>query len=66
MKLQLLIALCTVSLARCTWENDYDEYFKYECPLGRFINYFESHHDNVKEDRIFDFEVTFINTKWKM
>ena len=53
---QLLLVFCAFGTT-LGWVNDYDEPFVFECPAGRYIYWFESQHDNRKEDRIFEFQV---------
>uniref|UniRef100_K1R0B1 Hemagglutinin/amebocyte aggregation factor n=1 Tax=Magallana gigas TaxID=29159 RepID=K1R0B1_MAGGI len=38
-----------------SWVNDYDHPFTFTCPQHQSIQRVVSHHDNHKEDRVFDF-----------
>ena len=39
-----------------SWVNDYDHEFTFTCPQHQTITRVVSHHDNHREDRVFDFQ----------
>lgn len=39
----------------CSWVNEYDKPFSFTCPQHQSISRIVSHHDNRREDRVFDF-----------
>ncbi|XP_062603178.1 hemagglutinin/amebocyte aggregation factor-like [Saccostrea cucullata] len=40
------------------WVNEYDKPFNFTCPQHQSIHQIVSHHDNGREDRVFDFQCT--------
>nr|XP_034301845.1 hemagglutinin/amebocyte aggregation factor-like isoform X3 [Crassostrea gigas] len=39
----------------CSWVNEYDKPFSFTCPQHQSISRIVSHHDNHREDKVFDF-----------
>ncbi|XP_056009464.1 uncharacterized protein LOC125680077 [Ostrea edulis] len=46
-----------------TWVNEYDQPFTFTCPQHQSISRVVSHHDNRREDRVFDLQCTTYTEK---
>ncbi|XP_011451275.3 hemagglutinin/amebocyte aggregation factor [Magallana gigas] len=51
----LFAALLHLLVCVHSWVNDYDHPFTFTCPQHQSIQRVVSHHDNHREDRVFDF-----------
>ncbi|XP_062614368.1 uncharacterized protein LOC134276107 [Saccostrea cucullata] len=53
--------MCTYDCFYTGWLNSFGAYYSYEVPHNHFVRGIVSLHNNVPEDRVFDFEVCSIN-----